>query len=432
MAINLPFKPIFPDVLGAVTGGQRIAMEHMECALGLFPTQAYVNQPIEVVLVMQSIVDQPIQAKVAIRLPTTDPQGNVVVIETPKAQTSIKLQPGEVGVLRMPIVARPPTKPGKKFPVRVAVRYRVDSEARTIRPAGGGVPPSVLAISPFKLQVLQQVEYAVHKWNESTDIISVFFDIAPRRIPIPPETLKIGYETLWQQEAMAKEVQMAMLYYDEALEMARSKAYGSSYLYFFDAVEERFANRGIPLHPGEARAIAKMMAYTVDDAPGREPDVVIENTRWFRTLCQVFAANPDVQDLERGYILSHHVFEGVLHDAIVLAFRILEQRVDENLGTPAERVQYANRVLTWFSGYGDADLSYVYLPLVLSGLIMNRMVRHSSLENPWDIADELHEAYQGRARLVAGPAGTVFDMLMKLLEDYERMLTMQRVKRPGE
>jgi hypothetical protein len=429
MANSENFIPIYPDVLRTITQGPRVNMEALECIIGVYPAVAYINQPIEVVLVLQSMVDDDLHLKIAMRTPTTDRRGNVVVVDTARPQVGLTLRPGEVGVFRMPIIARPPTRPAKDFPVRVAIRYRTNA-TQAVRPPGGGAPPSVLSVSPFKLQVLRDVDFVAHKWNESTDILTVNFDLAAKHMPGTPEMPKPHYETLWAQEEWEKEVRLARSRYDDALEIAKPGATGGLYISMLDAVEERFAARGMPLHPGEAMAIAKMMTYTVEDAPGREPDVVLEETRWFRSLCQVLAHNPSLLELDRADILSKYVFESVLHDSIGVAFGILEGRVEENLGDRVERRNYARRIMKWFAGAGEGDLAYVYLPLVLGGLSIARLVRSSYAENPWDIADELSEAYNGRVRLVTGEASTIFDMLINLLARYQRVLKSQRIERP--
>lgn len=424
------FTPIYPDVLGAITDGPRINMDALECVMGVYPRMAYINQPIEIVMVLQSMVDQEINLKAAIRVPTTDRKGNVIIIETAKPQVAKTLKPGEVAVLRMPIIARPPTQPGKDFPVRIAIRYRVSGNPKYVRPPGGGAPPSVLSVSPFKLQVLSDIEFVSHRWNDSTEIITVHFDLAPRNMPGEGAPLKIAYETLWSQEGMKEEIRLARSHFDEALEIAKPAPTGALYLGFMDAVEQRFEKRGIPLHPGEAMAIAKMLSYTVEDAPAREPDVVLENTRWFRSLCQVLAHDPSLLELERDEIISKHVFEGVIYEAVLLSFNILEGRIEEDLGDAAERINYATRFMKWFSGAGDPDLTFVYLPLVLGGLSISRIVRSSYRENPWDVYDQLSEAYRGRMRLVSGEASVIFDMLQQLLDNYRRTLKSQRIERP--
>jgi hypothetical protein len=427
---GIRFQPFYPDVLGAITGGPRIYMDYLQCAVGIFPQQAYINQPMEVVVILQSMVDQPMTTKVAVRLPTEDKKGNPVVIETDKQQVSLGLQPGEVGVLRMPIVAHPPTQPGKGFPVRVAIRYRTARPGNPVRPPGGGAPPSVLSVSPFKLQVLREVQFNAHTWNESAEIITAYFDIAPKRIPLSKQSLRPRYETLWAQEQMPQEIELARANIGPAQEIAVG-AHPSAYVYFLDAVVERFANRGMPLHPGEAKAIAKMLAYTVDEAPRLEMDLdtKYENTRWFQTLCQVLASDEDLKRMERGDLLVKYVFDAVLFDAILIAFKVIEHRVQEDLGDRTERANYANRVVAWIVGLGQPDLNYVYLPLVIGGLAISRLVKHGVKENPWEIIDELREASQGRIRLISGETIVVFNMLNELLMASEKALNSQRISR---
>lgn len=430
MKSQVPFKPLYPDVVGAITGGPRVNMEDLECALGVFPRRAYINQPFEVVVVLQSMIDVPAHVKVGVRVPTKDRDGEVAIIDLSQSTVNVTLEPGEVGVLSIPIIARPPTKPGKDYPIRIAIRYRADENRQRIRPPGGGVPPSVLSVSHYKLQALQEIEYVSHKWNESTEILSVYFDLVPKNMPNTPQDLKSHYEPLWTHQAMREEVKLARTYYDEAMEIAKSAADGSAYLWMLEAVEERFAKRGMPLHPGESKAIAKIMTYTVDEALTREPDIVLEETRWFKGLCAVLARDPNLLRENRNELISEHVFEGVMYEATLLAFRILRSRVKENLGTRDEQFAYADRLLTWFAGHGEADLSYVYLPLVLCGVVVARWVRTKVTENPWDIVDELIEAYHGRARLITGATDIVFDMLDDILEQQQRTLRAQRIERP--
>jgi hypothetical protein len=186
----------------------------------------------------------------------------------------------------------------------------------------------------------------------------------------------------------------------------------------------------MPLHPGEAMAIAKMMTYTVEDAPTREPGVVLRDMYWFRAVCQVLAANPEVYDHSRADIISQWVFDAVLYDAVLMAFRVLRGKVGEDLGDEAEQINYANRFMNWFSGHGEADLTYVYLPLVIGGLSIARLVRSIVSDNPWYLADEMDEAFAGRLDLMSGQNVVVFDMLDKLLEEYKAGLRARRVARP--
>lgn len=424
------FKPFYPDVLGIVTGGTRIHMGDLQCAVGVFPRQIFVNQPAETVIVLQNMIDKEIQVKVAVRLPNEDRKGSPAVFDAARNQVTQNLKPGEVGVLRMPFVARLPTKPGKGFPVRVAIRFRTPPSAETIRPPSGGAPPSVLTISPFKLQVLRDVAFNAHIWNDSAEIITSYFEIAPRRLPRAPELPDASFETLWARENMSQEISKALAYADDARLLAQAKSqHGSSYDSFRTVIEDRFAERDWPLHPGEAMAIAKMMAYTLDDAPGLEPDVEIEETRWFIGLCQVLASDPELRHMNRHELIATYLFSEVLYESILMGFKVLESKVRENLGKREERLDYANQVMAWLGGRGQGDLNYIYLPLVLGGLSISRIVRAGIRENPWDVVDGLEEALQGRIRLADDSSVVVFEMLRTLLNRQAAMLRSQRIER---
>lgn len=422
-------EPMYPDVLGAITGGTRISMDNLQCALGIFPQRTYINQPVEVILILQNMVDQSMQVKVGLQLPTQDKKGLPVVIDTPRKTLALGLRPGEVGVLRIPIVPHPPTQPGTGFPVRVAVRYRTAAEGRAIRPPAGGAPPSVLGVSSFKLQVLREVEFIAHTWHQSTDIITAYFDIAPKRIPPIDQDLQPRYESLWTHEEMREERQLVQAKIEDARRVGTGLTKTQVYIPLMEAVDDRFGNRGMPLHPGEAQAIAKMMTYTLDEGLELEPGFDVEESRWFQTLCQVLAHDERIEDMHRGDLATAYLFEATLYDAILLGFAVIQPKVREFLGDKTERTSYANRVLTWYAGQGEPGLSYVYLPLVLGGVVVNQLVTPRN-ENPWMMVEDLRQAYRGRVRLVTGEAVAIFDMLDDLLNQAEESLRRSRIPRP--
>jgi hypothetical protein len=421
-------EPLYPDVLGAITGGRRISLDALQCALGIFPKRTFINQPVEVILILQNMVDQPMQIKVGLQLPSQDRKGNPVVIDTPKKLITLGLRPGEVGVLNIPIVALPPTAPGTQFPVRVAVRYRTPVEGNAVRPPTGGAPPSVLSISSFKLQALREVEFIAHTWNESTDVMTTYFDIAPNRMPPTKLDLRVRYESLWTMEEMAEERELAQAKLEDARRVATGMTRSVVYRPLLAAVEERFGERGMPLHPGEVKAIAKMMTYTLDEGLDLEPGFSLEASRWFQTLCQVLAHDSALEHEDRGALAVRYLFEAALYDAIVLGFATVDPKVKENLGDLAERKNYANRVLTWFAGQGEPDLSYVYLPLVMGGVVVNMIVTNRG-DNPWVMIDELNEATRGRVRLVSGEVVTIFKLMDSLLAQAEDALRRARIPR---
>src|SRR5690606_5516297 len=162
-------------------------------------------------------------------------------------------------------------------------------------------------------------------------------------------------------------------------------------------------------------AIAKMMTYTLDEGLELEQGFSVEESRWFKTLCQLLAYDENLEDLPKGDLATEYLFEAALYDAILLGFGVIEPRVREDLGDHAERVQYANRVLSWMAGQGEPDLSYAYLPLIMGAVLVNELANVKP-DNPWTMIDLLREALRGRARLFTGEKVTIFNMTADMLK----------------
>ncbi len=426
---SLQFDPMYPDVLGAITGGVRVNLDAVQFAVGIFPRQAYLNQPIEIVVVLQNVLDQEVDVKVGVQLPVKDQTGSRIHMVAPGKVIDQRLSAGEVGVLRIPTLAAEPTPPGDDYPLRVAVRARARHAGRVMRAPAGGAPPSALAVSPFKLQVLRDVAYVDHPHTQSPEMVTAYFSIAPRVLPAPKEPLKPTYEKLWSAEQMPAEREHIAQKLDEARVMATSFTRSHVYAPLIKLVDEHYAANGLPLHPGEARAIAKMIAYTLDDTLVNDPNFQLEDMRWFQALCQALASDPEIARWEPGDIVGRFLFEAAFYDAILVGFSVVRPRVRVNLGDRAERIAYAQKMLGWLGGKVEPDLVYIYLPLALGGLAVNVAVTGDD-DNPWQLLDDMREAYRGRVRLASGAVVEIFDMCDKLLERAEDDLRRARINRP--
>lgn len=425
---NLQFEPLYPDVLGAIAGGLRVTYDNvLQAAIGVFPRGAYINQPIEVILILQSMIDQNMEVRVALNLPRRAPDGGSIKLAAPQKDVSRTMTPGEVGVLRLPLVALPPTQPANEVPIRVAVRHR-NRNAKPVRTGVRGAPPSALAASPFKLQALRDVDWIDGASSVSPEVVTLTFDINAKELPRLQQKLKPSYEVLWTQEKMRDERRNIQSKIDEAREIAATFTRAAVYGSLLHAVDEHYAVGGLPLHPGETAAIAKMLMYTLDDRSQMDAKYRLEDQRWFQALCQVLAHDEQVADWSPGEIVAGHLTEPLFYEAIHLGFNLVRTRVKVDLGDEAERDNYASRMMRWLSGQAEPDLVYIYLPLVLGGVIVNHQVTGPG-DDPWDVIDGVREAYRGRVRLVEGDAMEIFEILDKLLSrgaDELRRLRIQR------
>jgi hypothetical protein len=194
-------------------------------------------------------------------------------------------------------------------------------------------------------------------------------------------------------------------------------------------VTDTFAARGLPLHPGEALAIAKMLTYTVDSGNTLDDGAApLERLRWFQSLCQLLAADPSIADLPQGDLVGGPLFEAILYDAVLLGFNLVRSRVKVDLGDRQERAAYAGKLLGWFTGQSEPDQTYIYLPLVLGGVTINASVIGRD-ENPWRMLDALNEAAHGRVRLASRDVREVFDLLTRLAARSADDLRRERILR---
>ncbi|PJF23799.1 MAG: hypothetical protein CUN53_21060, partial [Phototrophicales bacterium] len=116
------------------------------------------------------------------------------------------------------------------------------------------------------LQALQDVDYVEHPADKSPEIVTVSFSVAPKRLPSVPPDLKPTYETIWTASLMGQERANIAAKLNEARMVANELSHSLMYSPMLRVVDEVYAQRGLPLHPGEARAIAKCLAYTLDDS----------------------------------------------------------------------------------------------------------------------------------------------------------------------
>jgi len=420
---------LYPDALGAISRGQRTDLDDLQVALGVFPRQAFLNQPVELVLLLQNMVDLPTQVKVTLTLPPQDKKGNLLVLDTPKQQISANLQGGEVGALRIPITAFPPTQPGADIPVHVSIIHKSARGARSVRSRSGGAPPSSYAVSTFKLQALRDVTFSPQPPDSPPNELTTYFDIAPKRLDPSQYSLVARYETLWTAAEMSGERELMQTKVEEARQLASAMTTSTLYWSIYYATEEKFARRGVILGQGELKAITKIMTYTLSDATVNERSYSLHRSRWFQTLCYTLLAEPKITSMEPGTIAAEYLYDTAVHDAIVLGFRIIQPRVTGKLGSEDEYRSFADKVTDWLAGHGQADVKYLYLPLIMAGVAVNVLVG-SSTESPWIMLDQLRADAAARASEAAKGSREVFDMVTRLLDKAEFELTRMNFARP--
>ncbi|NDJ61551.1 MAG: hypothetical protein GYB67_10530 [Chloroflexi bacterium] len=413
MAKQAEATDFYPDVLGLIANDQRITLDKLQMAVGVFPRQVYLNQPVEVVVLLQNLVAGNMDVKVAVQVPTKNRAGEPAQIMQPKKMVAQPLKGGEVGVLRLPVVPLPSTTPGEIL-LRVAVRQRA-RRGEFVRAPIGGPPPSMLAVSDHKLHALRDIQFVKHPANQSPESVAVRFNIvSKRRMPDPDPGLKPLYEPLWTRAYLEQERGNRAAMRGEARKVALGISRQQVFYPLVDALEARYEARGLPLHPGESHAMAKVMVYAFDESLIMHQAVSLEATRWFQTLCQVLAHDPAIAAQPPEQIVGSYLFEAALYDAVLVGFELVGPRIDIELGGKAEQISFANRLMQWLAGAADADTSFIYLPLVMAGVIINHVITGQD-DAPWDILREVDSGFRGRLGASDGGSLTEIAALLEPL-----------------
>lgn len=415
----------YPDVLGAITGGSRLELDTMQVAAGVYPGKTMHGQPFEILLLLQSKLDQPQEVALALQLPLRDSAGHRLSFFVPRKQLKVNLNPGEVGVVHLPVIVQPPTPPGKGYPLMIKLVTHMPRDSQIIRSAGMGRPPSALNISPFRLDVLKDITFEA---DGRAGQIRCRFSVMTGQIPPGTFHPEPKYEVLWTLDDF--EAERGQL--ERVRAVAERMAFDfTSYSVFFD-VEERtrevFAAAGLPLHPAEAVFIAKAITYVYGEADHYETLFSLDDSRWFEWLCSLLMQDATAESRLPGDLAANELFFGAVFDAVVVGLPMVELALKEQYGSREEHRHYAEKLVQTLQTSGNSDLSHVYLPLAMTGVLLNMRVRARG-ENLWRNLDSLQEAVRGRARLYAGKSNPIMVGLEKLIAGGYDMLRKSRIPR---
>ena len=408
-------QPDAPDVLGAITSARTVVGNTLQCAVGIFPQDAVLNQPVELLILLQSAIDRSMDVTVKVHVPLKDRDGRDLKFNLPSATFQKNLEPLEVGVLHMPVYALEPTPPSQSYPVIVEFQVVPGPEATIVRPPAGGRPPSILGVSPFHLNVLRDVQFTanVRKPGQLMGMVK----IVPGQFPLEKEVAQAKYESLWTTRVLQEEMQAIEEIKPQARQFSHTLTAPNVLVAIRNMTIEKFAGLNMPLHGGEATMIAKLLTYVLDDGLELEEGFSLDGSRWFANLCHLMVGNPGI--VSQPGPMFDHLFPSIVYDAVLLGLSIVHTYLDVDVGDASERRSYAEEVRETFNGQRAMSLSYVYLPLVMAGITLNQRVslREEILN---ENINQIKEAMQGRKALAGGGHNEIFELTEALIARAEQ------------
>ena len=415
-------EPIYPDIVGMLARDRLALGDGLHAAIGVFPTATALGQPVEVLLLLQNLIDQPLPVVAALQLPLRDEHGGLLNFFTPRPRAPLTLPPGECGLLHLPVTPELPTPPGAGYRVRVQIETLMPPLYRRIRPLDGGPQPSLLAISPFRLAVLRDIPFCGPPAEGET--LEAAFDVLAGRFPPQSTSPAPRYEPLWTSGDLQQEQARARAMSVEALSFARRLDRRMVERGLRDRTRLAFGGAGLPLHPGETLFVARLLAYVMADGLDLEQGFSLAESHWFGRLCWLMANNPNI--LDDAEDLLRLLYTAVVRDAVMLGFSMVAHGAQADFGDRIEQIAYADRLIAALEGRLPLALEHIYVPLVMAGvMVAPHMIVPG--ENPWRSLAQIEEARDGRIDLAGAAFGEVFDILTYLIDKSRHTLHSLRI-----
>jgi len=128
----------FPDILGFITSGERLDIGTVQAAATSLPMSVKAGKSFRLLVALQNMVDSPVEMLVALTLPAADAGGKKNKFSAKTLRISVGMQPGEVGMLLLPVASAGDTTPGAlRFPISISGVKALERGGRLRTPEGG-------------------------------------------------------------------------------------------------------------------------------------------------------------------------------------------------------------------------------------------------------------------------------------------------------
>ncbi len=409
----------YPDILGLITGGERLNLDSVQIAVATRPRFVRAGRPFEILLLVQNAVDTDVDITMTLHMPSVDAkkQKDRFIIQTQRVVVGVK--PAEVGYALLTATTLPDVAISDAYQLGVEVSVKMMGKGERIRSASGGgkVPLEHLSTATAEMiEGLQGLTYHTKK-RRMGNIIDVPFtlmsgtmgkmtDFAPGWVSLSrlsnygdPRYFLHQYSTRLQVETLPNLKRALML------------------KPLIEATKQRFSESGFPLHDTEAILIGKLMTLILEYASPKKTAhgnmaarlfniaAMIERDpfdlekqpyipHWFRAFMR-YAEEDERTFSHPAQLILGYLYEDVIADAMDHAFALVQEVSGENLGDDDDVRKYRERVVTALTEKKGLDFGLVYLPLVMGGMIINEAMLIDA-ENPADTINQIKKLLQDR------------------------------------
>ncbi len=406
-----------PDLLGAITDGDRLNLDVVQCALGVRPSAVPAGKPFEAILLIQNASDVNVDVTAVVSLPEQDAKGKRNRFIVKSGRLVVGLRPAEVGFMTLPVSSSPQTAPANTYRLNMelSVKRMDNRKPNRVRQTGGGGPFVETELSDevqAHLWKLQQMVFSVEKVGRSG--LTAPFVIKPATVGEVAD-FSPGWTSLWTMKDHVDAHTLIDRVRDKIEPILPKLKRDTLFFPLLDVIQTRFReNGGYYLKAGEAVLITKSLILAVEQGASLlEAGEDETYPAWVNRLGRVLFDHPEaVRNVP--HLFKETLLPDLIQDAARLSLTMIHTVTGEDFGSEEEQTEYIETLMQRLNR-GEQDYTHVYLPLVLGGLIANTRVVMPH-EVPRETIWLLHKAREERQAELDESNEPIFKLTDQLLD----------------
>lgn len=393
----------FPDILGYVSKNLRADFGPVQAVMALAPNPVKAGRAVTVVVVLQNVVDAPVEVLTTLEVPERDLDGKPKRFIAKSQRLAIGMQAAEVGMVTLPVTTMPVTVPGI-YKLSISLSAKLNGRASRIRKQDGGGAVS-MAVLPRQqqqqIETLKKLRYfgAVQRkgglFGGGGQVLEAALKVEEGTIGAVVD-LKADYRTLWARHDLREDPRVLLERHKTAVLEHLLPSLDRTRLLepLTQHTLARFRDAGYGLSDVEASLIARLMVHIVEYActgeqthgrtylPRSEYEVAPLLQRQTKSLAAPIRLNwldailrlMDDDDRIARFatkFLPERCYDPLLHDTLLYAMHAVEAAAGIELGTDDELEKAAEDWMTKLQDGGPLTFADVYLPLVVAGIALH-------------------------------------------------------------
>ncbi len=361
----------YPDILGElIDAPKRFEVDGLQYVGAFEPKQINIGETSNLQLYLQNTLNVPLTIQIRSIVPQTGRIRARPLLSLGSSQIELTMDKAEAGLLTIPVTTAKDVVSGN-HQLGVAVKVKRSKNAVTVRRPKAKDP---LASLPFEnkagLKLVSVIGTSYSLKNGKMAKFPVSVSSTQGDVQTESRSLKHSYQKLWTVDMVQYQHEAQKEINKIRPKIINDLKIEPLFVALYVENNQRFSDVGLPLRPGEAIALAKLLTYTVHYflKRGDLQDGLLCPI-WERALVNEF---PGADTIELFKVVG---YSHILRLSIAFSFGMVAKVFGRQPWTEEERQGVMNYLVDTLDEGSPLELDFLYLPLMMGALNVVRKVR---------------------------------------------------------